>query len=205
MTDNYDLTDIEIQYSVINTIVNMLFARKTISDKNKYIKLLTDKKNINLDLLELIDIVALNDGELKLAIKFYKSKLTTIKNDKEIESFLATYPNHYKFLIVSDYILKAEKQILEYNNIEIFKTIELIKDISTNFLVPQHILLTNAEKEQFLEEYNFTLKDLPRIFKDDPMVRYLNAKPNDIIHIIRPSATSGYSSFYRLVVNNSIY
>ena len=36
------------------------------------------------------------------------------------------------------------------------------------------------------------------------VARYYNAKVNDIFKILRPNITSGYSVFYRVVVNGKI-
>jgi DNA-directed RNA polymerase subunit H len=82
---------------------------------------------------------------------------------------------------------------------------EIVRDIAQHFLVPKHILLSKEEADQFMEEYSLKKRDMGRIFIDDPMVRYLYAKKDDIIQIIRGSLISGYSTYYRLVVSNSIY
>ena len=141
----------------------------------------------------------------KIVIKFYKFKLNTIKNDKEIETLINTYSKYHKILIVSDLTIKANKQILDIQNFEVFKINEVIRDIAQHHLVPKHLLLSKEQTEQVIDEYKLKKKDMGRIYIDDPMVKYLYAKKDDIIQIIRPSIYSGYSTYYRLVVNNSIY
>lgn len=198
---NFVMSDLEIQHNCIGTIINMLIARKwTTETADKLFEKLSDPE-------ELIDSKAVlcNVINKSVAIKFYNYKLTTMKNDKEIDTFIANYPGHHRILIVYDILPKAEKQIQDTKDFEVFKTMEIVRDISKHFLVPKHILLSKEEAEQFMEEYSLKKRDMGRIFIDDPMARYLYAKKDDIIQIIRGSLISGYSTYYRLVVPNSIY
>lgn len=198
---NFEMSDLEIQHNCIGTIINMLIARKwTTETADKLLEKIADPE-------ELIDSKAVlcNVINKRVAIKFYNYKLTTMKNDKEIDTFIANYPEHHRILIVYDILPKAEIQIKDTKDFEVFKTMEIVRDISKHFLVPKHILLSKEEAEQFMEEYSLKKRDMGRIFIDDPMVRYLYAKKDDIIQIIRGSLISGYSTYYRLVVSNSIY
>jgi DNA-directed RNA polymerase subunit H (RpoH/RPB5) len=133
--------------------------------------------------------------------------LNSLKNDKDIDGFLAKYQdqNTHFILIVNDISPKADKQIQEVNNMEAFKIIEVIKDISSHYLVPKHILLSAEDAQKVMDEYSLKKKDMGRIYLDDPMVRYLYGQKNDIIQIIRESLNSGYSTYYRLVVAGSIF
>ena len=73
--------------------------------------------------------------------------------------------------------------------------------IDKHILIPKHVKLGEKEKEKLLEQYNVSLKELPRILKTDPAIASLNAKPGDIIKIIRQSPTAGEAIFYRVVTN----
>jgi DNA-directed RNA polymerase subunit H (RpoH/RPB5) len=196
---NFNMSEIDIQQNILSTVVNMLIARNWIDDDfDKYYNLIS-KKN------DLIELATLEGNKKKIVVKFYKSKLNTIKNDKEIETLINSYLNHHKILIVCDITVKANKQISDIQNFEVFKMNEVIRDIAQHHLVPKHILLSKEQSEQVMDEYKLKKKDMGRIFIDDPMVRYLYAKKDDIIQIIRPSIYAGYSTYYRLVVSNSIY
>ena len=198
---NFEMSDLEIQHNCIETIINMLIARKwTTEPTDKLFEKIADPE-------ELIDSKAVicNVINRRVAIKFYNYKLTTMKNDKDIDTFIANYPDHHRILIVYDILPKAEKQIQDTKDFEVFKTMEIVRDISKHYLIPKHILLSKEEADQFMEEYSLKKRDMGRIFIDDPMARYLYAKKNDIIQIIRGSIMSGYSTYYRLVVSNSIY
>ncbi|MBW2965960.1 DNA-directed RNA polymerase subunit H [Candidatus Woesearchaeota archaeon] len=73
--------------------------------------------------------------------------------------------------------------------------------IKKHVLMPEHIKLSEKEKQELFEKYNISLKELPKIKKDDPAIVSLNVKVGDIIKIIRISPTAGESIFYRGVVS----
>ena len=74
-------------------------------------------------------------------------------------------------------------------------------DISTHNLVPKHIKLNETEAQNVLQNYNISIRQLPKISSKDPMVKMLNAKAGDIIKIIRKSPTAGETIFYRAITN----
>ncbi len=73
-------------------------------------------------------------------------------------------------------------------------------DAGKHMLVPKHSKVSEKEKAEVLEKYSITLKDLPRIFANDPAILDLDVKEGDVIKIIRNSASAGESIFYRRVV-----
>ena len=69
--------------------------------------------------------------------------------------------------------------------------------IKKHILIPKHVKLSVKEKEELFKRYSVSLKELPKIVKDDPAIASLNAKEGDIIKIIRESPTAGKTEFYR--------
>jgi len=68
-------------------------------------------------------------------------------------------------------------------------------------LIPKHSKISDKEKKQLIEKYNInSLKELPKIIKNDPGLQGLNAKVGDIIKIIRQCPT-GEHHYYRVVVS----
>jgi DNA-directed RNA polymerase subunit H len=67
-------------------------------------------------------------------------------------------------------------------------------------LVPEHRVLGEEEKKELLDRYNITLQQLPKILVVDPVVRFLGAKPGDVLEITRRSPTAGETKYYRVVV-----
>ena len=193
-----EMTELERQHSCLKTIINMLISRNWLSDNFEA----HFKKIIGNG--EILDSTSIIENK-KVAVKFYNLKLTTIKNDREIDNFVAKYPDFHKILVVIDVIPKIEKQIMDTKNFELFRYMEIIRDISKHHLVPQHILLSKENIQKVMDEYKITKKDMGRIYIDDPMSKYLYAQKDDIIQIIRYSIVSGYSTYYRLVVLGSIY
>jgi|GEM_PF-469638 len=68
-------------------------------------------------------------------------------------------------------------------------------------LIPKHLKITDKEKKQLIEKYHVnSLKELPKIFKNDPGLQGLNVKSGDIVKIIRHSPT-GEMIYFRVVVS----
>jgi hypothetical protein len=95
--------------------------------------------------------------EKKVAIKFYNSKLNTLKNDKDIDTFITAFPEHHKILIVSEISSKTEKQIMESKNFEVYRMLDIVRDISKHHLVPM---------DKKLAPYELTLKTMGKDEKD---------------------------------------
>ena len=73
-------------------------------------------------------------------------------------------------------------------------------DVTKHKLVPKHILLSDTEAKTVLKKYNVNQNNLPKILVTDPCVKMLDAKPGQIIKIIRRSQTAGMFTTYRVVV-----
>ena len=68
-------------------------------------------------------------------------------------------------------------------------------------LIPKHIKLSEKEKEQLLKKYNISIKELPKIYKNDPALKNMDVKSGDVIKIIRKSSTAGEAVYCRGVIN----
>lgn len=73
--------------------------------------------------------------------------------------------------------------------------------ITEHFLVPEHIKLSEEEKNKLLGKHNISVKQLPMIKLTDPAIKHLDAKVGDVIKIVRWSPTAKTTEFYRMVVN----
>jgi len=86
------------------------------------------------------------------------------------------------------------------------KRIELIPRMFPSFnifehvLVPKHEIVDAGERERLLTQYRVQPYQLPRIKASDPAAKVIDAKPGDIIRIIRDSQTAGKYTSYRYVV-----
>jgi len=66
-------------------------------------------------------------------------------------------------------------------------------------LVPKHEILKPSEEQELLKTLYTTKRQLPILaFHEDPIGRFIGAKPGDIIHIQRPSPSAGVYDVYRV-------
>lgn len=137
-------------------------------------------------------------------LKIVPYKLNTIKKSEDIESFLNNYIDDKKIFTILPGSTKIEKQLLDYNNTEVFNDVDLLVNIIDNNLVPKHILLSDDEAKNILIEYKINKENLPRIFSGDRIAKYYNVKPGQIVKIIRPSITAGEEILYRVCINGKI-
>ena len=68
-----------------------------------------------------------------------------------------------------------------------------------HLMVPKHEILPEKEVDALLESFNITLAQLPIIFFEDPALKGLEAKKDDVIKITRESRVIGTSFAYRVV------
>ncbi len=76
----------------------------------------------------------------------------------------------------------------------------MVFKVSEHVLVPEHKKLTKEEKGELLEKYNITVKELPKILKNDPVVSHLSLETGDVIKITRKSPTLGKAVYYRVII-----
>jgi DNA-directed RNA polymerase subunit H len=60
--------------------------------------------------------------------------------------------------------------------------------------------MSEEEVTGLLKRYNISNDQLPKMYHDDPAAKTIEAKPGDVIQIIRTSQTAGRAESYRLVV-----
>ena len=196
----------QIKELILQNLVKMLIARSII-----------DKNNINQYVSSAFAAIDQNDetsikltedegnkmGSEKIIIKFISRKLTTIRKVIDIEDFMDR--PEYKFVIVTNLAPKAEKQITEYKNTELFYGTELQINLIDHILIPKHIKLSSNEVEELVAAYQFDKKNAKRMFINDPVARYYKAVIGDVFRIERPSIASGIICDYRVVHAGSIY
>lgn len=73
-------------------------------------------------------------------------------------------------------------------------------NLMSHFLVPEHVILKEDEKNALLEKYNILENQLPKILATDPIVKQIEGKVGDVVKITRNSQTAGKSFYFRLVV-----
>lgn len=136
----------------------------------------------------------------KYYIKFVLNKIIT-KRETDIDKFLTDYENKQKIIIVTNINKKIYKTLTEYNNTQIFWDTELLINLLDHDIMPKNVRkLTDKEKEEVLESYNCTNKQLPQIYDNDPLAKYFKADIGNILRIERYSLNSGIAIGYRIVI-----
>lgn len=168
---------------------NLISNYKSILDKTSEI---TSNKEIK---------IKLDDGSFA-SIYIVNGKVSSISNNSPIDDYLKD-TNILKILVIEEPSKRVFKQVIEdYPNTNIFFFHEFMEDIPSKNIIPQHILLTEEEKNELL--VNFKNKNLKKIFTTDMMSRYFDAKVDDIFRIERLNITSGKGVDYRVVVQGKL-
>ena len=128
------------------------------------------------------------DGTVGVA---YVTQLKKAMDDAEIQKGI--------ILTVGKYTHTAKSRSKQ-NGIELIPKIFPSFKIFDHEFVSKHELLTQKEKEQFLEEYKVQAYQLPRINSFDPAVIAVGGNPGDIVRVIRNSKTAGKYVAYRYIV-----
>jgi DNA-directed RNA polymerase I, II, and III subunit RPABC1 len=192
----------EIKKNLIKMIVNRGFILKENEDKNieKLIKQNNDDQEYEL----LIDNESNYNTTIKskkIIIKIFDYKIASINKASPIGEFIIKNDKNYKILIVQDINQKSSNIINSYDSpTEIFKLKDLMINIVDHNLVPKHIVLTTEEGKTVMESYCAKKRDMNIIKSNDPVAKYYNMKPGEIVKIIRPSIMTCETFAYRLVI-----
>ena len=190
---------------------NLLKVRKTVIEMLQDRSYEIDDETANVDIDQ---FVAMYDSENinftvndKIHIYFYienksfgKKDLTTIYSKVKTE----VGPAIRLMIVINGKCIESirnELNNLEYQNVEIFTQDQLRFNITKNYLVPKHTLLSEEDKQKVYKKYNATSNDVfQKIRKNDPVAQYYAMKKDDMCKIIRPSPSSGICISYRVVV-----
>ena len=192
----------EIKKNLIKMIVNRGFILK--ENEDKYIEKLIKQNNDDLE----YDISLDNESNYnttitnkKILVKIFDYKITSINKTSPIGEFIIKNDKNYKILIVLDINQKSYNIINTYDSpTEIFKLKELMINIVDHILVPKHIVLNAEESKSVMESYCARKRDMNLIKSNDPVAKYYNMKPGEIVKIIRPSIMTCETFAYRLVI-----
>ncbi|MHA1316430.1 MAG: DNA-directed RNA polymerase subunit H [Candidatus Heimdallarchaeaceae archaeon] len=76
-------------------------------------------------------------------------------------------------------------------------------NIFDHIMVPLHIKLEDDEVEEVLKKYQIKKHQLPKILDSDPAIKAIQAKPGDIIKIIRNPNMGEAGVYYRYVIRST--
>nr|AJA90785.1 DNA-directed RNA polymerase IV fifth largest subunit [Pinus canariensis] len=94
---------------------------------------------------------------------------------------------------------KGVKEIAKSFLIEIFEETDLLMNVKEHALVPEHQILTLAEKNALLQQYGVKENQLPRMLETDPIARYYGLRRGKVVKLIYDSDLTGHYVTYRVV------
>lgn len=195
----------QIRLTVLSNVVKMMVARGLIKkasaeEVTKKLKKPTDSSTYHIKLDN-----ATKDQPSDLYVLIVPQKIVAIKKSSPLNDFLSSYDKSIKMLIVDAIGTKAQQSIRTlYNHAEVFTEGKLMINLIDHVLLPKFEPLTEDEKETFYEDFKCKKRQIPKMLTADPVSRYYNLKPNDIVRIIRPSETSAFTVSYRIVVQGQV-
>jgi DNA-directed RNA polymerase subunit H (RpoH/RPB5) len=168
--------------------------------QNNQLDMLLEKKEEDVD----------KKRKSKTYIRFYLSKMIRPNNvDEMIDDLFNTEEVLTKddtlFIIIKDDMNETltNKLIHLWETDGIYIVMISIKRLQFNILnhslVPEHIILNNAEGTDIMKKYNITDKvQFPDISRFDPVAQAIGIRPGQLCKIIRPSKTAITTNYYRI-------
>ena len=180
----------------------------------------SDYENINMMEIgimaraELLDMVLENkDENKKCYVKYFIGKslrhmhINEYIEDLFVEQLILDKETDDLIIIVkdepNDTLIRALKDIWEQNKyyIRVISRKRLQFNILEHNYVPEHIIISEEEKQQlFIEKNISTPKELPEISRFDPVALTIGIKPGQVCKIIRNSRTAIDSIYYRICI-----
>ena len=92
----------------------------------------------------------------------------------------------------------------ESAKLQLFHEDQLRFDIMQHRKVPPHRILPAEEREAFLKKYAIERPEtqMPLLDSQDPVGKWIGAKPGDIVEIMRRSDSAGSTPYYRCCVTD---
>tara|TARA_B100000945_G_C20249030_1_gene533602 strand:- start:74 stop:697 length:624 start_codon:yes stop_codon:yes gene_type:complete len=196
-------------YKSRNTLIEILQQREfNVDDYNEFSinEINVMFNNNQLDLL-------LENNNNKIFVKYYLGKSLRPNNILEIAEDLFNLEEILNktdelLIIVKDDINDSIKntliQLWEQQNIfiSIISLKRLQYNILNHVLVPEHIIMSNEEKNDIKKRYNIVNDSkFPEISRFDPVATVIGLRPEQLCKIIRSSKTAITSEYFRLCYN----
>jgi DNA-directed RNA polymerase I, II, and III subunit RPABC1 len=198
MTESYDF------YLARKTILEMLEDRKYPVDPTlkevsfEEFHMFFEKKQIYFHV----------DGEVegvphRVYVLFFTESKTFGKKEYQtlMDSMDIDVPSYSVIIILKEKlntVMKRELASSAFENVEFFMLNELRFNKTKYPLVPEHVLLSEEEKEDILKRYSARQSDMPVISKNDPIVRYYGGKVGQMFKITRKTK-AGIVYYYRVI------
>ena len=84
--------------------------------------------------------------------------------------------------------------------VQFFGLENFLFNISKHIYVPKHTIVPKADVVDIIADFNTKLENMPKIYREDPMAKYIGARPGDLVKIKGYIETTGFIDKYRLCI-----
>lgn len=203
------MCDVKAVVRAFDTINDMLIDRGLISNRT-YMGEEEVKKRLKDSTCNIFDF-KISDNDYKVTVlfhlrnRFQKQTLNTYRSNIQND----TDEKHVIFVFKDKINAQNEKNLkdiyCDVDNFETFCLKNLLFNITRHNLVPKHELVNAVESEEVYRRYSIKTKQQNMKFpllltKSDPVAKYYDFKPGQLVRITRPSSSIGESISYRFCV-----
>lgn len=147
--------------------------------------------------------------------KFKKSKKLLTQLDEIYDKYELTSTDCVIILnidIILNEEVKSNNVLVRFINdlysngkfVQIYGLQNFLFNISKHVYVPKHkIIKSKAEIVELAKSFHTDINKFPRILREDPMAKFIGAKPGDLIHIKGLYETTGFVNKYRICVESA--
>lgn len=203
------MCDVKAVVRAFDTINDMLIDRGLISNRT-YMGEEEVKTRLKDSTFNIFDF-KISDNDYKVTVlfhlrnRFQKQTLNTYRSNIQND----TDEKHVIFVFKDKINAQNEKNLkdiyCDVDNFETFCLKNLLFNITRHNLVPKHELVNSVESEEVYRRYSIKTKQqnikFPLLLtKSDPVAKYYDFKPGQLVRITRPSSSIGESISYRFCV-----
>ncbi len=144
------------------------------------------------------------DDEKKTALaRFPKNPQVGVKTIRILGKLQAEEELDEALLIAEAPLTHYAKKESVKLGIEIISSSNPLFNIFEHELVPYHTKLSNKEIRLFLINYQIAKHQIPKILESDPAVKAIQAKPGDVLRIVRNPILGEQGAYYRVVIKST--
>lgn len=192
-------------------LVEKVSKEEYISNYLGYLAEFEDDQN-QLDVFSIIDNLSLlfKRGRKQLLVYFHPFDSKLAQNDMSyIHNMMSTKQAQHLIIVANNRATPKVANVLGIlgSYAQLFSETELVFNVTRHQLVPRHQRASPEEREAILEKYT-RMPDgklhpelIPGIYTTDPIVKYYNFQPDDLIRIERPRKDGYYDLTFRIVTH----
>ncbi len=139
---------------------------------------------------------------IKVVVRVPMKSTVGVQEIRTLNKFKETEELDEAIIVAEDRFTHYARKEAIAVGIEVFESHHPMFNIFCHSLVPTHERLTEKEKRSVLKQFNIQVFQLPKIKRSDPAVKNINAKPGDVVRILREGMDQLNFASYRLVVDD---